>query len=539
VPGRRKGQLFVRDPRWTTLLTGVPVDGRSGHACQIVVAPAVELAGVVLDEYGAPLADALVRIVPADDLRARLARVLDFSASVSWRVASDADGSFHFPSAPAIAAAVLRAELTGYDVHEEPAPLAARANLVLVLARPAQGEVLRGLVVDAGGSPVEDALVAHGLDTVRTDEEGRFAFDLDDPRSRTASRDLSWLGAPAGLLRAVKRGYLPAELRADGRGDDGRPRWPRPLVLHLGTETLAIGGRVVDEHRRPLEDVRVWIADPSLFGIARGRSADDLDFVVTESLLTGEGSGWHWTETDDDGAFELEGLAARDYAVAAMDPESLLRVVEPFVAAGRRDVELVLQSGALFPRLVGHVIDGRGNPVPDVDVYPMCDAFELKSFAGEVFRTHHGKVDGTQTDAEGRFELERVPRDLAYLRLQGADTIPLEWGRGVAGGLAMLVDDEGDVVITVERRCHFRVELAVPAEADELGVLDANDRVLIVSEFLGNGRREDHRHPLVEGRSNTLAVGDRATTLVLYRGGAEVRRVPLELTPGSPLSLRL
>jgi hypothetical protein len=34
-------------------------------------------------------------------------------------------------------------------------------------------------------------------------------------------------------------------------------------------------------------------------------------------------------------------------------------------------------------------------------------------------------------------------------------------------------------------------------------------------------------------------VGDKAATLVLYRAGAEVRRVPIRLTPGTPAQLRL
>ena len=130
--------------------------------------------------------------------------------------------------------------------------------------------------------------------------------------------------------------------------------------------------------------------------------------------------------------------------------------------------------------------------------------------------------------------------DLAYLRLQSSDTIPLEWGRGDEGGLLALIgDDAQDVVIAVERRCHFQVELAVPAEADEIGVLDAKGEELVISEFLGNGRRDTDRHPIVEGRTNTLAVGDRAATLVLYRAGSEVRRVPLRLTPDEPTILRL
>lgn len=107
----------------------------------------------------------------------------------------------------------------------------------------------------------------------------------------------------------------------------------------------------------------------------------------------------------------------------------------------------------------------------------------------------------------------------------------------------MLVEDAQELV-TAERRCPFQVELALPTEADELCVLDASGEALIISEFRGSSRRENDRHPIVEGvegvegRSSTLAVGDRATTLVLYRGGAEVRRVSLHLETGTPARVR-
>ncbi|NOT31435.1 MAG: carboxypeptidase regulatory-like domain-containing protein, partial [Planctomycetes bacterium] len=253
----------------------------------------------------------------------------------------------------------------------------------------------------------------------------------------------------------------------------------------------------------------------------------------------GRGPGWSWDESDEQGRFVLTGLTERDYTVAAMDPETLLRMVEPGVAAGRRDVVLVVRTGELFPRLAGRIVDSHGAPVPNAAVFPMCDALETR-FEGSVISTQHETATATSTDAEGRFALERVPKDLVYLRIEGNDVIPLEWGRGLAGGLAKLVGGAAEqLVIAVERRCHFQVELEVPAEAEQLGVLDADGHELTISEFRGTNRNETERHALVEGRSATLAVGDSAATLVLYRAGGEVRRVPIRLTPGTPTSLRL
>lgn len=536
--GPRAGQLVVSEPGWTTLLSGVPVDHRNGLECRIVVAPSVELAGVVVDETGVPLPAVRIEVAAPAALRSRLAEVLDFSSDMRWTTASDADGRFRFEAAPALPESLLRAELEGFRPHEEPAPLAARADLVLALARPVDLELLTGRVLDPAGSPVPDALVSHGLDTTRTDEDGRFRFQLDDPES-VNRRVERFMKAPDDVLRALSPGFLPAELHARGRDPDGRPLWPTPLVLTLGGEPLAIRGRVLDERGEPRAGARVWVADATLFGALTEGAGRGPEFVTIEALLGGRAPGWSFDETGADGGFELAGLCERDYLVAAMDPATLQRVLAPEVAAGSRDLVLVLRTGELFPRLAGRVVDSHGAPVPGASVFPMCDAYQTK-FEGQVISTEHETTAATRTDAEGRFVLARVPRDLVYLRIEASDVIPLEWGRGLAGGLARLAGERPEeLVIAVERRCHFQIELEVAAEADQVGVLDAQGEEMEISAFHGNGRSEGARQALIEGRSAMLAVGDRAATLVLYRQGGEVRRTPIRLTPGEPTSLRL
>ncbi len=541
LDGQRHGRLFVQDLRWTTVLAGVPVDQRSGQECRIVVAPSIALEGFVLDDLSLPLGGARVALTAPPTLRASLAQVLDFSVDVPWETRSDERGRFQLAAAPAIAEGELRAELEGYAPHAEPAPLVARNDLVVVLARPgAGGASLRGTVVDTGGLPVAEALVSYGVDTTRTDEDGRFAFSLGDPDSFNHMAARFGMHVPEGLLRALKRGFLPAELRA-ARASDGQLEWPRPIVLRLGSEALTLAGRVLDARGEPLAGMRVWIADATFFGgLVRDSDSERFpQFVQVEALLAGAGPDWTWAESDGDGRFELSGLTEREYTLAVMDPATLQRTDLPNVAAGRRNVVLVLPTDELLPRLAGRVLDGHGKPLPNLAVFPMCDALETR-VEGQTVGTQHEVAPGTTTDQDGWFQLERVPERAVYLRIQGADTIPLEWGRGLAGGLAELAGKSREkLVITVERRCHFQVELAVPDEADELGVLDAGGHELTISEFLGSGRNDNERHPIVAGRSSTLAVGERAAALVLYRAGSEVRRVALTLEPGPPASLRL
>ena len=176
----------------------------------------------------------------------------------------------------------------------------------------------------------------------------------------------------------------------------------------------------------------------------------------------------------------------------------------------------------------------------------MCDAFRVRH-EGRTLSTSHRALEGTTTGADGRFELVNVPKSLVYLRIQGEDLIPLEYGRFVEGDprfadapVRELPKDRIDrLEIAVDRRCHFQVELADPTAADALSVLDADARPLVINVFVGNGRREEERAPIVEGRSHSMAVSDRGRTLVLYRGGVEVVRRALELEPGEVVRLTL
>jgi hypothetical protein len=464
--------------------------------------------------------------------------VLDYSVDVRWRVETEGDGTFDLAEAPAIGGAELRVHHDGYKSWIEPAPQTSRADVVVVLEQPAAaGHVLEGVVVDQSETPVEGALVSMGIDTAITDANGEFSFELDaeETFNRLVAR---YVKVDQSKLLAVKQGYLPGEHTAE-LDADGHPVWPERVVVRLGGEPLELAGVVVDDEGEPQPGVRVWVADPTFFGGLGDPEAGRFPRMThVESMLTGSEPGWHWVETDDAGRFELGGLLRRRYAVQAMNPDNLLRTEVTEVDAGRRDVRIVLSSEAVWATLRGRVADSRGEPIEGVDVFPMCDAF-MTRIQGRVAGTSHATAEGTRTDAEGRFELTEVPRNLVYLRLEGAQTVPLEWGRHIEGGLAGLVgQDHDDLTITLGRRCHFRVELARADEADQIAVLDAAGNPLEISEFRGNGRREAGRQPLTDGRSNPLAVADTATTLVLYSGDREVRRVPLALTPGEQTLVR-
>ncbi len=522
------GALHVDDADYVTVLGARPVAADSGATPVVVAAPRVLLAGLVVAPDATPREGASVEITLPSDLRARIGTVLDDSTTLSWRTTSGVDGSFEL-IAPAVDGATLIGSVEGLEPHRMVAPTSDRSDLLLELGDPARSEdTLRGLVVDAAGTPVDGATVAMGIDTTTTDTQGRFSFALDAEQSfnRMARR---YLEVDAGELRAIKPGHLPAHLPAAGRDADGKPIWPDSIVLRLGGPPLSIAGRVVDERGEPRPGAMVWVADPLFFGGLGDPSTGRFPRLMhCENLIAGAEPGWRSVEADADGRFRLEGLLARSYRVQAMDPSTLLRSELGDVEAGRDNARIVLSSAGLFAELRGTVVDHRGEPVPGVSVAPMCDAFVTR-VQEQVAGTYHWGADGTVTEEDGSFVLHDVPRTLAYLRLDGAGTVPLEWGRHVEGGLAALISAADAVRIVVGRRCHFQVELNDPAEADALRILDAQDEPLEVSEFRGTSRFESFEHDIVRGRSNPLAVSDAARTLVLLQDGAEVRRLPIAL----------
>jgi RNA polymerase sigma-70 factor (ECF subfamily) len=532
------GNLVVLDERTTTVLAGIPLPSEGGRQTIVVVAPRLRLSGTVVDESGLPIEGAKLWISLPDEMRGRLEAVLDFSEDVPMSAQSDAQGRFEFSAAPSVQGGSVLAGKEGYVPGKLELPVASTADLLIVLKRPDLSDnQLRGRVVDAAGVAVEKATVSFGLDTTRTDSQGRFAFDLASESGFNAQVQAYFPFVPDRLI-ALKRGYLPGEATPRGTDADGRPVWPDLVVLRLGLEPLSIRGRVEDVDGKPARSIRVWIADPTFFGVLGDASEGEFRPTHVENELAGADPGWRFVESDKEGRFELSGLMDREYTIEAMDRRTLLRAVVPLVRAGSSNVVVRMPKDAVYGTLRGRVVDRKGTPLRNIDIFPMCDAF-LTRVAGNVISTQHDRTDEVSTDSSGRFELKNVPRNLVYLRLNGEDTIPLEWGRHVEGGLQTLVGENADdLVITLGRRCHFQVELADPSEADEVAVLDGKGDELEISEFLGNSRRENMRQPLHKGRSNTLGVSDEATALVLYAGGAEVRRAPIDLVPGERTTLR-
>jgi hypothetical protein len=229
-----------------------------------------------------------------------------------------------------------------------------------------------------------------------------------------------------------------------------------------------------------------------------------------------------------------------------VDPDTLLRTEVEGVGAGEVGVELRMSKDALYPRVAGRVRGSDGTGIAKARIFPMCDAFQAR-VAGQIVSTSHDALKGTVTDKDGNFELENVPKSLVYLRIESDEILPLEYGRYVEGDERFVHSAVKELPrekiesldIRIDRRAHVQVELSDPATADEFALLDENGAGIEISVFMGNGRRDGPKAPIVEGRSNVVGGSDRARTIVFYKNGNEVARMAVALTPGGTKTVRL
>ncbi|MCI0585556.1 MAG: sigma-70 family RNA polymerase sigma factor [Planctomycetes bacterium] len=501
------GTIAPASDAWTPVLEPRVWKPRGGGLHVLVVAPRLALEGVVVDEGRAPVEGAEVRCV-SPDLRSRIEQVLDGSTNVEWKARSDADGRFRIPDAPSLEGARLETSATHFERDARALASSSRLDLEIVLKPLSDpGSHLRGRVVDARGGGVEGAWVALGRSAVKTDFEGRFDIDLlRDGEGRT--------------LRALKPGFLPAELECAAASPRDAGAWPDPLLLALDRPALSISGRVADGGGAPVADVRVGLLDRTpfaeveiFFGSTLFKSA-----AGVEPLLAGRPFS-PLPGTGEDGRFEVPGLLPRAYRLLVFDRRRMeVRVTEP-IPAGTTGLEVRLPAEGRLSRIAGRVLDRRGRPVEGASVLPALPPLGQEAEARRDLRG-----EPVQTDAEGRFEFRDISRRVDRLSVSvppnpESREIPLAGERDLEA-----------IEVRVERPCHLQVDLTGSSfQADSLEVLDGSGRPLNLALYEGTSSISAGSLWLTDGRSRALAVSEEAQTLVLRAGGKEVARVALYL----------
>jgi hypothetical protein len=235
---------------------------------------------------------------------------------------------------------------------------------------------------------------------------------------------------------------------------------------------------------------------------------------------------WYFVTADDAGEFEVGGLLPRDYVLRALDLGSgITGDSVPTPAGGTAEIRIA--GGKVWPVVRGRVVSLRGEGLQGVDVLQAVLAFQVNErvpggrFEGSAIR--HGKR--TKTGADGSFELQAIDAQHSFLSIYGDTILPrLLWGRAIG--------DPTAVVIEVAARCHVEVALVDPNEADAVSARDAAGEVVDISILRSGSHRAETELSLHAGRSGVFALSERATRLLLLRGGAVVREVPLLLAPG-------
>ncbi len=400
--------------------------------------------------------------------------------------------------------------------------------------------MLNGQVVDDHGDPAADARVSVGTTaTTVTDANGAFAIELPASGARK-----TWM--------AVKPGHQPAIQPASEAVQSGRADEGEFVLLRLGPAPLAISGRVLDADDLPQAGFKVFLVDPTFFAqvdelpahvegmLANAATRADIERILAsapegtdpeEMLKDTSTVFWTFVKTDARGRFTIEGLLARAYRLAAMDPATLLRFESEPIHAGRNDALIRIPRNAYFENVRGKVVTRAGEPLAGVLVMPMADAMNVQVSEGS-WSTFTVGSKPVATDAEGRFEFKRLSRENMYLKFGGDDILPLDWGRKQAGGIEAAAKGELDkIVIQVALRYHLQIQVD-PDEADEVRILGADGQGLAINVFEGNMSMSSDSVELAQGRSKVLVVGDDARTLVLLKAKQEVRRAPLALVRG-------
>lgn len=380
----------------------VSVSAGETSTVQLALRPGVVLAGHVVDENGAPVADAQVRC-----------RARPYFGGLR-AVKSSADGAFRL-GAFAPSEVTLEADREGFETHvlelgrlEEGTT---RADLELVLSR---GGSISGLVTWPDGTPAEASVQAsprfdqHGWDGAPREQnfvcgpDGRFC--------------ITGLAAESYVVRAsVLKGEeteVTSKLTGRPRKKNVRERWSAELErVESGTTDLvlilsngfALSGRVLDELGVPLPDFRVSATRPP--ELARMPSVDG-----QKSL----------SFRDADGFFTLGGLSPGEWRIAASAAGHARSEAVSVTIAATRAAEPIELRVPREARAIGVVLDPSGAPCANAVVsVARPEGEDFLVFDSASTRDH-------RTDENGAFALERLRPGATVLKASGPEGAPSE-----------------------------------------------------------------------------------------------------------------
>ncbi|MCR9245261.1 MAG: sigma-70 family RNA polymerase sigma factor [bacterium] len=506
------GRVTAASENVVTLLAAMANTAAVRADLCVVVATPRALIGRVLDRAGNPLAEATVAVRPPMDLRSRFGARVSKARTQRFEATTDATGRFELQRIPVLPGAEIEVVRGGFAALRLPLPV--DTTVEFRLERPQRpADAIAGQVVDPGGLPARDVRVACGDAVTRTDSAGRFWL----PTSAVGER-----------LIALRSGNQPGVLAKSGAS------WPRDIVLRLGPPPHTLRGRVVDDAGRPVNRAHVWIADPLLFswqpGVCYQTASSTLGPIATqqggaarrpeavEALLGDCNVVWRPAVAGPDGRFELSGLCDREYLVMAGNPANLCLASPAKLRGDAGEVELRI-ARRVIDRVHGRVVDGAGRPLARVGVALQLDICELTVGGQPAYRQLY-RAGSMVTGPDGEFFLYDVPRDHVRLHFRANGFVD----RTVAFDVAAVA---APMTVGLTRSNELWVRSLDPVAVDAVVVLDRDGRRLRVEVPRGDESQQLRRVPLHAGRTEAFILPATAVTIVGFRAGDEVRRVPV------------
>jgi hypothetical protein len=339
--------------------------GRSVHGVTLVLYPAVDRQGRVIDGRGAPVPGARIRVLanhPGEHVPDSLA--------TEWR--SGSDGQFTFQAADDSVLEASHGNLRGWGRVDR--FLAIQGKLTIQLGRGLPRDAtITGRVRDTRGAPIADALVRAypasyygGVPTVfaASDADGAFTLASVDRAAYDVAAEAE------DHVRAVRVNVLGGSRSVE-------------LTLETG---LPLAGRVVDASGAP-------VAVFTLVAMRRAGSARPV--LANQSLV------------DPQGRFALR-VPPGDYDLL-VSARGWARSTQARATAGATDVRIVLGSGAT---LRGRVV-ARDDRTPIGNASVACDGPRDR---GRALSADAGAV----TRPDGTFELAGISAGPLAIRI-GAD----------------------------------------------------------------------------------------------------------------------
>lgn len=187
----------------------------------------------------------------------------------------------------------------------------------------------------------------------------------------------------------------------------------------------------------------------------------------------------HQTTTDADGRYEFGGIASGSYRLRALGHGFAPGFEDPVVIdASGKDVEINLHLGE-GRKVTGVVLDADSRPIANALVGPQRSIFD--SDLGPTPDNPRARMDGVQTDAQGRFELAGLDESIEQLVVRR---------EGFATNRVMLPEEGKDVVVKMRRSLSLAGQV-VDHRGD--AVAEVEVRLEVVGEELEvweMGRRE-------------------------------------------------